>query len=108
MLLGRSTRAVQTTGPSVGATAMSVDVRQAAGRAHRVVIVGCGFGGLAAAKSLGAPPELTSPSSTGRITTWSNRSCISSPRGFFPKGISPCRFVMCCDASGTRALSSAT
>ena len=39
MLLGRSTRAAQTTGPSVGANAMSVDVRQA-GACTTVVVSG--------------------------------------------------------------------
>jgi anti-anti-sigma factor len=39
MLLGRSTRAAQTTGPSVGANAMSVDVRQA-GASTTVVVTG--------------------------------------------------------------------
>lgn len=41
-----------------------------------VVIVGAGFGGLAAARALAAAPVRTSPSSTGATTISSSRSSI--------------------------------
>ena len=68
---------------------------------HRVVIVGCGFGGLSAAKRCGAPTS-TSRSSTGRTTTCSSRCSTSSRRGSSPRATSRRRSATFCATSGTR------
>ena len=71
-------------------------------RRHRVAIVGCGFGGLFAAKRLRRAPRSMSRSSTGRTITCSSRCSISSRRGFSPRATSRRRSATSSATNGTR------